>query len=463
MFFMSRLVFNNFYFSSQNKIFINIYEKISGLEEIDVVSPEFRSIVEMCRQNNCAIEVYDSSTNKRIYSPYTYETDTFTDVNSKEIFDNIIGSEKSAVIINGINENYEAQQAINNLNGQNNAYSLLIRHNDSIYILVQTPMEIKNTYQTMLSKVFLWCLALSAFTGIMPAYFLSKDMMMSILEINNVTKKIAEHDFSEKCENNKLSEFYDLCININKMAESLEQQMNEIEEQNKILEHDLDDRKKIEISQKEFVSNVSHELKTPISIISGYAEGIKYGLVQTEEDKNKYCDTIINECSRMRNIVKQLLDLSALENITLNIERNSISDLSDVLIEKFAARHKERHFINNVKAGIHAMFDYDEIERVLTNYLENAVKYTNGDIIINSYEDTEYVKISVISNGHINKADSERIWDRFYRADKSHKRSENSTGLGLSIVKATMQKHNMPYGVDIKDKYVDFYIKLSKK
>lgn len=456
----SKLIFNQFYFASQDKIFANIYNKIEDMEELDVSSDEFREIVNACQYSNCSIEVYDTDSNKRIYSSYLYKTEVFANVESKPIFDGIIG-EDHAKIINGVNENFEAQQAVNSLNGRDNVYSLLIRYSDTIYILVQTPMDMRSIYQEMLLKMILLCLVVSFVLGIFLAYFLARDTVKNIVAIKNTAKKIAENDFSERCRTNKFSEFFELSCYINQMADSLKNQMGKIEKQNSLLEEDIERRKKVEVSQKEFISNVSHELKTPISIISGYVEGLKYGVVQ-DEDKEKYYDTVISECQRMGNIIKQLLKLSSLENVALDIEKNDVSQMVNDIYNRFSFKVPERKFVLKAKEGLFARYDYDEIDRVITNYLENAVKYSYGDIFIKAYDSGRYVHIGIISMGTIGDADIDRIWERFYRADKSHKRSENSTGLGLSIVKAAMERHGMPYGVLVKNGTVEFYIELEK-
>lgn len=459
---MSRLVFNKFYFSSQNEIFSNIYNKIEEIKELDISSNEFKEIINACRYSNCSIEVYDSSENRRLYSPYVYQSDIFASVDSKQIFDEIIGDESDAIIINGINDDLDAQQAINTLNGLDNAYSLLMRYSDDIYILIQTSTVTRNDYQKMLTKIILWCLSISFILGLFLSYFLAKNMVNSIVSIKNVAKKITQHDFSERCDNKIFNEFFELGNYINEMADSLKHQMDAIESQNLILEEDIKRREKLEMSQKEFISNVSHELKTPISIISGYAEGIRYGLVESEQDKEKYCETIINECDRMRNIVKQLLTLSKLENISLDIQIHDVSEMLKILVEDFSVSNPSRKILYDEKGNFIARYDYDEINRVLRNYIENAIKYSEDEIEVKAYENDDFVHIGIISTGNIDEKDKDRIWERFYRADKSHKRKENSTGLGLSIVKAIMEMHEMPYGVYANGGEIEFFIELRK-
>lgn len=454
-------ILDNFFVSNQNEIFQTLYEDIRNIDDFNVNSKEFKDLIDKTRYNNCIIEVYDTNTNTRLYSPYVYDSNVFSSTNSKVIFDSIIGEGENCCYI--YNDDAEKYYLINSLNNQNNKYSMLIRESDNIYILVQTSTDSVENYKQLLYKSIIYCFALASTLGIIPAFLLSKNMLKNINSIKNVAKKISENDFSEECKLDKFGEFYELSFYINKMSHSLETQLYEITEKNKILNEDIERRKLLEETQKDFVSNVSHELKTPIAIISGYVEGLKYGLVSSDDEKNEYYETILKECNRMTNIIKQLLNLSTLESgKELIFEQVDLSEMLNVLISKYKVKHKDRIFINSVNDNLIGYCDYDEIERVIINYLDNAIKYSEGQLEIRAFNEGNYVYIGVHNDGHINEEELEKIWDRFYRIDKSHKRNENSTGLGLSIVKAIMQKHKMPFGAKNVNNGVEFYIKIKK-
>lgn len=445
---LSNIILGNFFSSNQTVVFGEIYKQIDKIEDIELRSEGFKEILNLCRYNNCTIEVYDTDTNKRLYSPYVYETDVFSTIDSKQVFDSILGPNNKAVIIDDLSEH---RDTINALNGLNNVYSLLIQKSDNIYILVQTSTESVSMYKEIMYKAVFLCFIVSIVAASVPSYCFSKDISKNISELINISRKISNDDFTEKYGGSSYVEFDELGNCVNKMADSIKAHIDDIT-------NDLERRKKEEKTQKEFISNVSHELKTPLSIVSGYAEGIKY---LPDNKKEDYCDVIIKECGRMRDIVKNLLDLSYLDNKCYEMEEFAVCDLLGAVIDKFRIKNPERVFVSKICSNSIATFDYDSIENVIINYLDNAIKYSTGDIEIRCYDESEFIYVGVCSNGILTKEDSERIWDRFYRADKSHKRNSNSTGLGLSIVKATMDKHGMPYGVNIDDG-VEFFVKLRK-
>lgn len=456
----SFVILKNINRSNTDSIFKNIYKEINKIEDFNVNSKEFKNIIDITRMNNSIIEVYDTNSNTRIYSPYVYESNIFSTTDSKKIFDEIIGNEKNYCILD---EDNQYQYAIDSLNGQTNNYSMLIRKTDNIYILVQISIESYIEYKNTFFKMILYCFSVACVIAIIPIYFLSKNIINNINSIRKIAKKISENDFSENCNNSKLTELNDLSVSINTMSNSLKNQLNEINEKNILLNNDIEKRKIIEQTQKDFVSNVSHELKTPISIISGYTEGIKYDLITTKEEQIQYCDTILSECNRMTNIVKQLLELSTVENNkNLKIQKVDISQMLNSIIDKFSNKYYDRKFLNNINKNLFGFCDYYEIEKVIINYIDNAIKYSNDEIDIRSFYDSEYVYIGVHSNSNIDDNNINKIWDRFYKEDASHMRNENSTGLGLSIVKATMINHNMPYGVKKINNGIEFFIKIKK-
>jgi signal transduction histidine kinase len=418
------------------------------------------------------LEQYDTLKNEIIYS--SRDNREGISISSKlsqeeinSIFENLL-EKKEYNIFTIENDKYDI---INNLlDNDTQQIIMLSKYSENNYFVLQIPSP-NIIYATSLSKKYSILTMMISFILIIPiALFFSYFFTKPIKKILNVTQKIKNKDFSEKCKIDSENELGILANSINEMSNSIQTYIIEIEQKNIQLEKDIEIKKQFEESQKKFVSDVSHEIKTPISIISAYTESIKLGLMENPEDLNEYCDIILDECNRMSSIVKQLLHLSKLEN---NIKKLNITDFNIVQLVKDDVKKFELKFKNNNISfslfadnnNINVLADKNEIENVLINYLQNAFKYCDNPGIIEIYikENKNDVYIGIYNNGNqFNDNEKEKIWNRFYKEDKARTREEDSTGLGLSIVKAIMMLHEMPFGVKNKKNGVEFYIKLKK-
>ena len=216
--------------------------------------------------------------------------------------------------------------------------------------------------------------------------------------------------------------------------------------------------------QIDFVNNASHELKTPIALIQGYAEGLNEGMCEDKDSRKYYTDVIIDEANRMNSMVKQLLSLSVLESGSMELQKETfdIYEMVAALAEstKILAADKNVEFKLEGSSGILINADEFKLEEVVTNYISNAIKHVsdNGRIEIRLIPDEDRIKLEVYNTGSaIPKEDIEHIWDKFYKVDKAHSRDYGGTGIGLSIVKAILEIHDMPYGVENVDDGVMFW------
>ncbi|MTI69359.1 MAG: HAMP domain-containing histidine kinase [Firmicutes bacterium] len=223
--------------------------------------------------------------------------------------------------------------------------------------------------------------------------------------------------------------------------------------------------------RKEFISSVSHELKTPISLVQGFAEGLKDNVNEDKESKDYYCDVIIDETKNMEKLVKDLLDLSKLQlgKFKLKKEKINLIDVVESVINKYKKIFNERainfRFENNSRE-IYVLGDELRLKQVLINYINNALNHIDErkEISIKITKNNSLVRVCVKNSGNnISKEETEKIWDSFYKVDKSRNRKYGTTGLGLSIVKGIINLHNGHYGVINKKDGVEFYIKLSIK
>ena len=258
------------------------------------------------------------------------------------------------------------------------------------------------------------------------------------------------------------------------MSDKLEKTITELQETNIELEKDIERKSKIDEMRQQFVSDVSHELKTPIALIQGYAEGLVENVVTDEESKKFYADVILDEANKMDALVKQLLELMKLEygNREFKKEKFDLTELIEECVKKSQLLIQEKNIKTeiNLKKPIYVYADDFYIEQVINNYITNAIKYIkeiNGEkkiIISSEIRENEKIRIKIFNTGEqIKKEDLSRIWNRFYKVDEARTRTDGGTGIGLSIVKAIMKNYKNDFGVINKENGVEFYFELDYK
>lgn len=331
-------------------------------------------------------------------------------------------------------------------------------------IVMSSPMEsVKSS--VALSNTFLTYIALIAFIlSIVMAFFMTKRVTKPILTLADISEKICGLDFTAKYEGKYEDEIGVLGHNINRMSKKLKSTIAELKSANESLREDIKRKEEIDEMRKSFIANVSHELKTPIALIQGYAEGLNEGMCEDKESRKYYTDVIIDEANRMNSMVKQLLSLSVLESGSMEIQKETfdIYEMVAALAEstKILAADKNVEFKLEGSSGILINADEFKLEEVVTNYISNAIKHVsdNGRIEIRLIPNEDRIKLEVYNTGSaIPKEDIEHIWDKFYKVDKAHSRDYGGTGIGLSIVKAILELHDMPYGVENVDDGVMFW------
>lgn len=301
-------------------------------------------------------------------------------------------------------------------------------------------------------------------------YFYTGKFTKPLIAMSEITGKMAKMDFSEKCSFERNDEIGVLSSSINYLSDSLNNTLNDLNQKNEKLKEDIEKEKNLEKIRKEFISNVSHELKTPISIIRGYSEGAGLMLESGEIDGAKsYCDIIVNETEKMNALVLQLLELSKYEsgNIEISKEKFDIAGMINDYASGNEMKFNENgiRFENEIRSGLIGIGDTIKLEMVVNNYISNAVSHTSGEKSIKvSCEEIEgNYRIKVFNTGeNISEEDIKKIWISFYRADKSRSRSEGRFGLGLSIVSAIQKLHRREYGVYNTDDGVCFWFDIEK-
>ena len=303
--------------------------------------------------------------------------------------------------------------------------------------------------------------------------FIAKKFTHPIEELNDIAKRMARLDFSKKYRvRDTDDEINELGKNMNIVSEKLETTIKQLKESNIELEKDIERKSKIDEMRKQFISDVSHELKTPIAIIQGYAEGLKENVNTDEESRNFYVDVITDEANKMDRLVKQLLELMKLEygKREFNNKNFNITELIKEVIRKSSKMNDENKITVDFDDTQEIMVYADDfyIEQVVTNYFTNAMKHVKEinsvkQIKIEVKQNADKVRINVFNSGdNIDDENLNRIWNRFYKIDSSRNRQDGGTGIGLSLVKAIMNNYQNDYGVYNVENGVVFYFELEK-
>ncbi len=347
--------------------------------------------------------------------------------------------------------------------------TLISKLDSGAFLILNTPVTAIYESVKIANRFSLYTGLLIILLGSILILIFSKSVTSPILELNKIARRMATLDFSQKYKVKSNDEVGMLGKSINSMSGQLSNSIKELLESNMALKKEIEKERQIEKMRKEFISNVSHELKTPIALIQGYAEGLKVNVNDDEESKNFYCDVIVDEANKMNMLVKQLLNLAYIQSghMKLNIEKFDITNLISEVAAKnsilFQQKNVKAVFNDNESVEVHA--DRSKIEQVLMNYVSNAINhvYENGTIKINYEDKGNKVEVKVFNTGrHIPEKELEKIWSSFYKVDRARTRNNGSTGLGLSIVKAIIELHHNRFGAKNVDKGVEFWFELDK-
>ena len=296
--------------------------------------------------------------------------------------------------------------------------------------------------------------------------FLTIRITRPITELSNLSLKMKNLDFDARYTPRKeTNEIDTLGSNLNDMSENLKNSIADIKKANIELQHDIEIRDQSDSMRKDFLSNVSHELKTPISLIQGYAEGLIDGVAENPEDMKYYLDVIVDESKKMNHLVQQLLSLNQLEfgYNDIELERFDIVPVISALI------HNSSILLD--RGDIKAVFDDSQkiyvwgdvffTEEIINNYLSNAIHYAKGEKRIEislEKNDNKEVIFKVFNTGDkIPEESLGHLFEKFYKVDKARSREYSGSGIGLSVVKALADISHKDCGVKNDDNGVMFY------
>lgn len=344
---------------------------------------------------------------------------------------------------------------------------MLGRLDSGISFVMSTPLESIRESAKMANTFYFYMAALCTIIGVLIIWIVTGKIIKPILKLNEISERMVKLDFDAKYEGRDKNEIGLLGENMNRLSSSLEQSISELKSANNKLRLDIEKMEKVDERRREFLASVSHELKTPIALIQGYAEGLQEGMGDTPEDRDYYCNVIVDEAKKMNQMVQKLLSLNELEagNESIDMERFDITENVAKWLEAGAPLLKQQGISLEWDGSkhYHVWADPDKTEEVFHNYFSNAVHYCKGEMVIRvslaAIQDK--IRIGVYNTGdQIPEEALSRVWEKFFKVDKARTREYGGSGVGLSIVKAIMNRMHQAYGVENVDGGVLFWFEL---
>lgn len=454
-----------YYISNKLTEMTDMYQLIDNLLESDKLNNEvaLNNIWRKAGRNNLSINVVDQSANSILYTEQEEKGPLFT-----RLFGYIIGENQKHGNVLDSSESYAVYEQ--KLDSGSEYLELFGVTTNGCLLIIQSPLESIRDSAAIANRFLVYVGGLTLLFGAVFVWFFSRRITDPILELAELSQRMANLDFDVKYTRGGDNEIGVLGESFNKMSQKLEETISELKRANNQLQKDIEQKEKIENMRNEFLGNVSHELKTPIALIQGYAEGLKEGISEDPESREFYCDVIMDEAEKMNQMVKNLLELNQLEFGTeeLDVKRFDVVKLirgvlasCEILIQQAEATID---FVTDDTVCVWA--DEFKTEQVFRNYLTNAIHHVGKErrIEIRVIRKETTVRVTVFNSGNpIPEEDVSKLWDKFYKVDKAHTREYGGNGIGLSIVKAIMESFHQDYGVNNFDNGVEFWFELDAK
>ncbi len=307
------------------------------------------------------------------------------------------------------------------------------------YVVLWTMVEAVEHSVQLWNQVSLYIVAMVLAAGLIVSVWMARSISKPIEQIQKVSRQMAQLDFSTKAEEQTgVQELSELAVSVNQMADHLEASIQQ-------LQADVDRQKKLEQMRREFVANVSHEMKTPLCLLQMYAENLKYNVEGI--DREEYCSIIIDEVERLNELVAGMLELSTVENDLADMAHTPIElgELVQHVLTRMAPVLSHCQVIRNFQGAFPILGDQKYLEMAVGNFLSNAATHTKegGQVRVSLKEQENWIVLTVENQGEqIPEERMNRLWDSFYKVDQSRVRTgETHAGLGLAIVKQVVQRH----------------------
>ena len=405
---------------------------------IFIIDPIYDKIYSTIRPNDKVVEELKRLTNVNDFGLYKYKEKHYT--------------------IKTDNENKKDAESTGNY------YSLQGILDNGLYIVLRMPVEQLTRSINFAVSFFAFVAFAFILIEIAAVLFITNTFTSPIIEMSRIAKKMSNLDFDALVTVKSRDEIGELGNSMNELSMKLKKNISELKAANLEMSRNIEERQQLEDMRSEFLSHASHELKTPIALIQGYAEGLKDSVNDDPESRDFYCDVIIDESAKMNKLVMRLINLNHLESGTdsLSIERFDVTDLTKSIINAsdILIKQKKAVVTYEQKEPIYVWADEFMSEEVITNYFSNAIHYVKegGRIRVWFEQKENVVRINVYNEGdRIDEKHIDKLFIKFYKADEARTREYGGSGIGLSIVEAIMKAHNMEYGVYNETDGVVFY------
>jgi len=320
----------------------------------------------------------------------------------------------------------------------------------------------------MLQRYFVYLAPFIGIVLLLLSFVYSRMVSRPLIRLSRTSSRMAALDFTpdEGRAIRSHDEFGELSRNLDALGHNLDAALRKLSETNTELEHEVEEKVRAEELRKELIANISHELKTPLGIVKGFAEGLQDDVAA--DKRERYLQLIVGETDRMNALIMDMLQLSRFEAKAIKLKTENLDiavhvrSLLDSLTEQIESRHLKVRLIG--EARLQVIADSRRIDQVLINLLSNAVRHAHEarEIRISLRRlDSAVAEIVIENDGdRIPTADLERIWEQFYRAERSRDRRSGGTGLGLAIVKHILELHDSDYEAVNTEKGVAFRFTL---
>lgn len=478
VFIVNSLFLEKYYIANKQTELMNVYTSLQTALKDDAIGEEstqtaINKLTEKANISVMVIKVDELSGALEEGSSITTTYMTAREDNAKlagQLLGYVFGKSNNQLEVIETNDNYAIQETMDPKANTKYIEMWGYMSNSEYTFLMRSPLESIRDSAKLANRFLIYIGSVAVIFSIIAVWYFSQRITKPINELVALSQKMADLDFDAKYMSGGADEIGILGENFNSMSTALETTISELKGANHELQKDIEKKEKLEQMRNEFLGNVSHELKTPIALIQGYAEGLKEGVNDDPESREFYCDVIMDEAGKMNQMVKNLLTLNQLEfgeddtqftrfDVTALI--NGVLQSLDIMIQQAEA---EMEFVDAEPTCVWA--DEFKTEQVIRNYLTNAIHHVGNEkrIEVRMAKSEDHVRISVFNSGTpIPEDDIPKLWDKFYKVDKAHTREYGGNGIGLSIVKAIMESFHQQYGVKNYDNGVEFWFELDTK